>query len=113
METSREVGGGGGDIFINEKYSGSTLPDEYLFSAQDPVFGGTGQICVNGSTLYSLPGLTQGGSVGGCIVKGNETQSVLQTAYSGGIFPKGTPGYGGGGTVCGEGGSGLIVVYWN
>lgn len=113
METSREVGGGGGDIFINEKYIGSTLADEYLFSAQDPVFGGTGQICVNGSTLYSLPGLTQGGSVGGCIVKGNETQSVPQTAYSGGIFPKGAPGYGGGGTVCGEGGSGLIVVYWN
>lgn len=113
LETSREVGGGSSDVFTNEKYTGSTLSDEYLFDAEDPVFGGTGQICVNGTTLYSLPGLTQAGSVGGCIVKGNATQDVTQTPYSGGIFPKGTPGYGGGGTVCGEGGTGLVVVYWN
>ena len=113
LEVTKEVGGGASDVFINEKYTGSTLSDEYLFDADDAVFGGTGQICVNGTTLHSLPGLTQGGSVGGCIKKGNETQDVTQTPYSGGIFPKGTPGYGGGGTVCGSGGTGLVVVYWN
>lgn len=113
LEVSKEVGGGSSDVFINETYNGATLSDEYLFSNSDPVFGGTGQICVNGTTLYSLPGLTQGGSVGGCVVRGNASQDVVQTAYSGGIFPKGAPGYGGGGTVCGQGGTGLVVVYWN
>jgi hypothetical protein len=113
LEVSRETGGGSSDIFINEKYTGSNLNDEYLFKSEDPVFGGTGQICVQGTTLYSLPGLTQGGSAGGCIVKGNDTQGIVQTAYSGGVFPKGKPGYGGGGTVCGAGGTGLVVVYWN
>ena len=106
-------GSGGSQPYTPEIYTGPKLADEYLFSTSDCILGGSPHICIVGSTSTIAPGYSQGGGKAGCIVYLCDDQPIVNNAYNGGIFPRGTPGAGGGGTIHGQGGSGLVVVYWN
>ena len=106
-------GGSGSSPYVPEIYNGPKLDDEYLFAATECVIGASPQICIQGSSTTIAPGFSQGGGKSGCMGLLCDQQIVTNNAYNGGIFPRGTPGYGGGGTLCGAGGTGLVVVYWN
>jgi hypothetical protein len=106
-------GGSGSNPYVPEIYEGPKLSDEYLFSSTECVIGASPQICIQGSATTIAPGYSQGGGKSGCMGYLCDQQIVCNNAYNGGIFPRGKPGFGGGGTLCGEGGTGLVVVYWN
>jgi hypothetical protein len=114
MVASTISGGGSGSTpYVPEIYTGPKLSDEYLFSTSECIVGGSPQICIQGSSTTIAPGYSQGGGKSGCMGPLCDQQIIANNAYSGGIFPRGTAGYGGGGTLCGNGGTGLVVVYWN
>jgi hypothetical protein len=114
MVASTISGGGSGSTpYVPEIYTGPKLSDEYLFSTSECIVGGSPQICIQGSSTTIAPGYSQGGGKSGCMGPLCDQQIIANNAYNGGIFPRGTAGYGGGGTLCGNGGTGLVVVYWN
>jgi len=114
IKKSVESGGGSGSSpYVPEIYNGPKIDDEYLFSSTECIIGASPQICIQGSSTTIAPGFSQGGGKSGCMGLLCDQQIVTNNAYNGGIFPRGTPGYGGGGTLCGAGGTGLVVVYWN
>jgi hypothetical protein len=106
-------GGSGSSPYVPEIYAGPKLNDEYLFSSSDCIIGGSPQICIQGSSTTIAPGYSQGGGKSGCMGLLCDQQIITNNAYNGAIFPRGTAGFGGGGTLCGNGGTGLVVVYWN
>lgn len=113
VASSTSGGGSGSSPYVPEIYSGPKLDDEYLFSTSECIVGGSPQICIQGSSTTIAPGYSQGGGKSGCMGPLCNQQIITNNAYNGGIFPRGTPGFGGGGTICGNGGTGLVVVYWN
>lgn len=113
VASSSASGGSGASPYVPEIYAGPKLNDEYLFSSSDCIIGGSPQICIQGSSTTIAPGYSQGGGKSGCMGLLCDQQIITNNAYNGAIFPRGAAGFGGGGTLCGNGGTGLVVVYWN
>lgn len=95
--------------------------DQYLYESADvtPSLPGGKVLTRNDITCTWTPTTPIGGSQGTraiCVCLCNPLNSVYpdtNAPYSGGVWPNGPAGAGGGGTVCNLGGAGLVAVYWN